>query len=177
MDSPAQDRVRFPTSRVSHVASRIGAVLDVCCPSVVISAAAAGADLVMLDEAQVRRVPVHILVPLSTELFVERSVADCGGDWVERFHRVLDHATGDPASMVEHLELDPHSDWYLKANELLVQRAVELAGPRSAIALTVRPVEGEEPPSATDDFATRAIDAGLLVLSIDPRPDHDAVVV
>ncbi|HEX4982879.1 MAG TPA: hypothetical protein VFV63_14330 [Ilumatobacteraceae bacterium] len=169
----AEDRAepRFPTTQVGIVTEVIARALGDLRPSSVVSAAANGADLIVLAEAQRRGIATHVVLPLPANAFLETSVAGADPSWVEMYCRVLDTAGTSPGSTVETLDLDAESEWYLIANGLILQRARAVARHDEAIvAMTVRPTEGETPPSATDDFARLAAEAGLTVLTIDPRP-------
>jgi hypothetical protein len=161
---------RFPDSQVAIVAARVGRLFDALQPSGVVSAPAAGADLIVLDEARKRGIPLHVVLPIVATQFVTNSVVDHGNEWVARYRAILDHAHSDGRSTVWQGELVEHDGWYLDANSDLLRRAADIAGDQPVVALTIRPPAGETPPSATDDFADRAGRAGLLVLSLDPRP-------
>jgi prophage DNA circulation protein len=169
----AEDRTepRFPSARVGRVTTVIARALGDLRPSSVVSAAANGADLIVLAEAQRLAIATHVVLPLPAEAFLEASVAGSDPSWVELFCQVLDTAGTSPGSTIETLDLAAESTWYLVANGLILERARAVARPDEAIvAMTVRPTEGETPPSATDDFARLAEDAGLTVLTLDPRP-------
>lgn len=161
---------RFPRSQVAVVSARVGRLLDELRPAGVVSAPAAGADLIVLDEARHRGIPLHVVLSIDADEFVVTSVADHDSEWVERYREILDHARSDPGSTVWQGKMVEHDGWYLDANNELLLRAADIAGDQPVVALTIRPPAGETPPSATDDFADRAGRAGLLVLSLDPRP-------
>ena len=72
---------RFPSSQVPTVRTRVRQVLDTLRPSGVVSAAASGADLIVLEEAIIRSIAIHVVLPISREEFVNKSVADTGPDW------------------------------------------------------------------------------------------------
>jgi len=90
---------------------------------------------------------------------------------------VLEAATRPGSSVVE-LDGSADGDWLQEANDALVDLARRRAKDGEPIvALTIRPVNGDEPRSVTDDFAERAADAGWLVLTLDPRYAGDAARV
>lgn len=158
------------------VRERVGRVLDALCPSSVVSAAAAGADLIVLQEAIQRGIDVHVILPIAVQEFVDRSVSDAGPEWVSRFEAVLHHvSTHDRCSVMQGNGAGSGA-WYLAAHDQLLGRAETVAAGQAIVALTIRPPEGEDPPSATDDFAARAERLGLLVLCIDPRPGSATAV-
>ena len=140
------------------------------------SAAAAGADLIVLEEAIHRGIHTHVIVPIALDEFIHQSVIDAGPEWVGRLNVVLHHiSTHDGCSVAQGDGLGGHAG-FLAAHDQLLDRAKAVAGDDDIVALTVRPPEGEVPPSVTDDFAARAERLGWLVLCIDPRPDSSSVV-
>jgi hypothetical protein len=168
---------RFPPEWASSVADSVRRLLLALQPIGVVSAPAGGADLILLSEAQLLGIPVHILVAIPDDRFIVESVSDCGPEWVERFHDVLAKASADEASSIDRTDLGDQPKWYLAANELLLHRAAALAADQPVLALTVRPPGSESPPSATDDFARSAAERDLVVLSLDPRPNHSVITV
>jgi hypothetical protein len=155
---------------------RVARLLATLRPSDVVSAAAAGADLIVLEEAIQRGINAHVVLTIGRDEFVKQSVMDAGPEWVTRFETVVHHvSTVDGCSMMENDDAPSH-EWYLAAHVQLFGRAEALAAGGTIAALTIRPPEGEVPPSVTDDFAARAERMGLLVLSVDPRPASTATV-
>jgi hypothetical protein len=176
IDLPGRRIARFPSTQVPVVRARAARVLDTLRPSDVVSAAAAGADLIVLEETIRRGINAHVVLTIARDEFVKLSVADAGPDWVRRFEAVIEHiSTHDGSSLVQGDDAPDH-EWYLAAHDQLLDRAEVVAAGRAIAALTVRPPEGEDPPSVSDDFAVRAEHMGLLVLSIDPRPASTATV-
>jgi hypothetical protein len=175
----AEDRAepRFPIAQVGIVTAVIARTLRDLRPSAVVSAAANGADLIVLAEAQRLRIATHVVLPLPADEFLETSVAAHHPMWVEHYRRVLDTATTSPGSTVDTLDLASDPDWYLIANASILERARAVAFDGEAIiAMTVRPTEGETPPSAADEFARLASELGLTVLTLDPRPGRTQVL-
>ena len=168
---------RFPSTQVPVVRARVARVLDAFRPSDVVSAAAAGADLIVLEEAIHRGINAHVVLPIAAEEFVNQSVSDAGAEWVSRFRAVLQHVSNSNGCSL--LQGDEASDeaWYLAGHDQILTRAETVAGGEAIVALTVRPPEGEIPPSVTDRFAMRAERMGLLELCIDPRPGSSAAVM
>jgi hypothetical protein len=170
IDPPDRREPRFPASQVGAVGARVGRLLDVMRPTGLVSAPAAGADLIVLDEARRRSIPLHVFVPIDADAFVRASVADHDAEWLVLFETVMSHARDDSRSSVYRCDGGAEADWYLQAQHGLLAHAVEIAAGDLVVALTVRPPAGENPHSATDVFADRAGRAGLIVLTVDPRP-------
>jgi hypothetical protein len=172
IDGRSRAVTRFSASAVPAVRHRVRLVLSTLHPVRVVSNAAAGADLIVLHEAQQLGLPVDVLIPIETGEFVRQSVADLGEEWVATFDAVVRHANDDPHSDVIVSDAAVSSDWYEAANHRLLQRALSVAAARSpptpVLALTIRPPRTAGEVSMTDHFADLAQHAGLLVVTLDP---------
>jgi hypothetical protein len=176
IDLANRRRQRFPSTQVPAVRSRVSRLLEAMQPSDVVSVAAAGADLIVLEEAIRREINAHVVLPIALAQFVDQSVIDAGPEWGVRFDAVLHHVSTHDGCTVMQGGGDPNVNWYLAAHDQLLSRAEEIAGGQTIVALTIRPPEGEVPPSVTDEFASRAERMGMLVLTIDPRPGSATTV-
>lgn len=76
----------------ARVRAEIGAMLDRVRPGMVFGALAAGSDILIAEMAIAAGARLHVVLPTSIEAFREISVAHFGGDWAERFDRLLDDA-------------------------------------------------------------------------------------
>ena len=170
IDGPDRARARFPFDREQAVADRLGELLDVLAPEALVTSAAAGADLLMVEAAEKRQIPVHLVLPFPRARFRALSVKDQGPRWVSAFDHAVERAERT-SSLVE-LDLEPDVDGLLAGNQALLDHASALA--RSGLlAVAVHPPGGEAPPSVTDDFVRRAGDAGLFVIEVDPRGSRE----
>jgi hypothetical protein len=168
VDAPDRPRPRFPEADVPWVSARAGRLLDLLRPQGVVTAAAAGADLLLIREALQRGIAVHVVLPFDRHTFRDLSVADLGNSWGAEYDRVLAAVTTDTAcSLVEH-DFAPDDVGFKAGNACLVERARELAGD-DVVAVVVRPFGGEEPPRVTDGLVTLARAEGWFVVEIDPR--------
>jgi hypothetical protein len=96
---------------------------------------------------------------------------------VTEFDEVLARAEADPRSDVVPVELDAEGEWFHEANVRLLDLATRLAhdaGDVPLLAFTIRPLPNGDGPSVTDHFADLAAQAGLMVLTLDPRPGAGA---
>ena len=173
IDVPGRATDRFPARQVAIVGESVRQLLATLRPTGVVSAAAAGADLIVLRLAQELAIPVHVLMPIDRDEFMRQSVLDNGQGWVAEFDQVLARAEVDPHSDVVTMELDADGEWFHEANVRLLDLATRLAheaGDAPLLAFTIRPRPGDDRPSVTDQFADLAAQAGVLVLTLDPRP-------
>jgi hypothetical protein len=162
---------RFPESQVAFVEERLARLLGALRPRVVVSAAAAGADLLLLEKALTTEGvgEVHVVLPFSATRFRETSVADRGGAWTERFDRLLALVEEREGSHVYEHAKSPDDAGFRAGNRLLVEHARAEASDEGVLALAVRPRPGDTEPSITDDFVTVARMHDLTVIDIDPR--------
>lgn len=166
IDVPGRGAPRFPPDRVPDVARRVAELLDVLRPDGLVTAMAAGADLLFAQAAMERGLPLHVVLPFDSGRFRAESVEDQGGRWVEAYDAVLDHVRSAPDCSLEELDLTPDVVGYRAGNDGLLERARALGG-RRVLAVAVRPRASTEG-SVVDDFVAKAEGAGLFVLEVDP---------
>jgi hypothetical protein len=160
---------RFPESQVPFVRERLARLLEALRPRVVVSAAAAGADLLLLEQAlAIKEVAVHVVLPFAARRFREASVADRGGAWIGRYDRVLALVRERQGSQVyEHGE-SPDDAGFRAGNRLLVEHARQVADGDGVLGLAVRPRPSDAELSITDDFVAVAGMQEITVIDIDP---------
>jgi hypothetical protein len=158
---------RFPPERERSVRERFDALLDLVAPEGVVTSAAAGADLLLVEAAMARSISVHLVLPFSPERFREESVADRGERWVRSYDDAVGAVSDDGRGSILVLDLQPDDEGFRAANGVLIEHACSLA-PGRVLAVTVRPRCGGKTPSVTDDFVQRAETVGLFVVEIDP---------
>ena len=92
IDSPGKRR-RFPQEAEEIVRKKIHERLDKLQSTCGYSSAACGTDILFLEAMQERGGETHIFLPFSKDKFIQTSVHREGTDWINRFEKVLDHAT------------------------------------------------------------------------------------
>lgn len=144
---------------------RLEILLKELAPNGVVTAAASGSDLILLDAAQQMSIATHIVLPLAPADFRASSVADQGSRWARRYDHIMQSATSVTIDDTSEAE-DP----YVAGNASILARAAALAAAHDDVvtALVVRPDPNGSAPSVTDDFALRATRLGYSLLSIDP---------
>ena len=177
LDLPGRGNSRFAASAVQRVTGQVETLLAALKPRRLVSAPAAGADLIVLGVAQRLGIPVHIVLGLPIADFVAQSVADHQPVWMDRFERVIQRAADSHIDVVESLDFGHLEQWWFATNSYLIRRVGELAaefGDPTIVALTIRSLQLEVPPSATDDLALKASAAGWPVITVDPGPPAHA---
>lgn len=89
VDPICSKRPAFPLEAVSLVSARIEAYLRRVAPAAVFSAAACGADLLILRAAGRLGIPRTVVLPFDRDLFRKTSVLDRRGYW-EDYDNILD---------------------------------------------------------------------------------------
>jgi hypothetical protein len=179
-DAPGRSEPRFPAESRDRVTTSTARLLKALKPTLVVSAPASGADLIVLGEARKLRIPVHVL-PLPAQDFLDASVADGGPEWVDRYRRLLSAADRNERDTVERRDLSSVADWWLAANEWIVKVGAKAArqptgSVEPVLALTIRPIGVSGPASVTDHLADLAAARGWPVLTIDPRPNDPETI-
>lgn len=166
VDAPDRPEPRLPAAAVPRLADRLGALLDLLQPEVVVTAAASGADLLLVEQAHARGIAVELVLPCPVDRFRDASVADQGERWLRSFDAEVRHARSDPRWKLVELGHLPDDEGFRAGNQALVDHARALSD--RVLAVVVRPKCSGGAPGMTDDFAERAQSAGLFVLEIDP---------
>lgn len=168
VDPPDATQTRFPDQQVNEVAARLNTFIGALRPRVVVSAAAAGADLILLEAALAHGCHIHVVLPFRAERFRAESVADRGNAWLIRYDRVLEQARSRPGCQIIEHDEQPDDAGYRQGNHLLLEHAATVAGDDGILALAIQPPARTGGSSVTDDFAQRAMQRGLAVIDIDP---------
>jgi len=162
IDEADRDPPRFPPEHAADIGHRLELLFRALRPDRLVSAAAAGADLLALEAAFAAGVPTTIALPLLRDEFRRRSVEDQGGDWVSRYDAALARAR----EVVEH-DLSDRDDWYLEGNEVILDEAARLRDGGDVIVVAVRAGSA----SASDDLVERAAARGWASIDLDPSID------
>jgi hypothetical protein len=172
IDAADAQQVHFPLDAVPLVRSRVGTFFDtLASPKVLlVASAAAGADLLTLDEALRRGIRFRIVLPARPDAFRTASVDDRPGNWGTIFERVIAQVAGS-ADLVILNSLESTDDPYARATQRLVAEGTAAAGHDcSLIALVI----WDGVPRGTKDYSAQlkrlAIAQGATVREILTRP-------
>lgn len=154
----------LPDAALPGLAARVGRLLDALCPCAVVGAAAAGADLIVLEAALARGCPAEVVLPADRAAFRATSVADVDGLWGPRYDRAI---AAPGVDVREHDVPGPGAQRYLDGNGLVLDRAAELGAGASVVALGVFEAarDGED---VTAAFLCEARRRGLATLRLGP---------
>lgn len=171
VDVPDRATGLFPVERDGSVYRRLYLLMMELRPRLVVTAAAGGADLLMLRVAEDLFIPRLVALPLPVADFVQRSVADQGDRWVEAFAHSL-----SCAETVVTTDLSEHDDWWQRGNDLLHDCAVDASvrcNGSAAESITAVVVRSSRCPgsSGTADFAAKAAGWGWPIHVVDPLED------
>jgi hypothetical protein len=186
IDKTDQSHARFPKNRVGSVYRRSYLYLLERRPRAFVSAAANGADLIVLRAAEDLFIPFHVVLPIAIDMFRHKSVDDRGPEWGEAFDRAIDRAE----SIITASDLAEFDDWYLRGNDFILDTASSMAdqcrnGTNEGTAKTAgEGTDGQyrvealavltsDPTQvgATGDFVTKAAGRNWPVHTIDPLAD------
>jgi hypothetical protein len=162
IDAPDTSVVRFPPQNVPKVRKKIQQLLAGQKPLAIVSAAACGADLLLLDVAGEIHVRRYVLLPSEPEEFRVSSVTDRPGNWGELYSKVL------RTSKVEVLKLPKGQEGYLETNLKLLDRGEMLAKQEhtTVSALVVWNQESRGPGDVTAHFLEQAKLRKMPILEI-----------
>jgi hypothetical protein len=162
VDAPDSTVARFPPQNVLEVRERIRQLIMNQKPLAIVSAAACGVDLLLLDVEREMDVPRYILLPTAPEKFRVSSVTDRPGNWRKLYSKALRD------SKVEILRLPDGQEGYLETNLKLLDRAQVLAKQaRTAVsALVVWNRSSRGPDDVTEHFLEQAELRKMPILEI-----------
>jgi hypothetical protein len=120
---------RFPEANEELVRARIREMLEQQLPSVLVTSAASGADLIGLEEAGAKRVRRRVVLPLEAGYFRATSVANQGEKWGARFDavRLGLESSGDFFVAPAATENEPDQEAYLRVVRTLLDESLSLA--------------------------------------------------
>ena len=169
IDRPDRNEPRFPAWAEPNAREAIHAVIAGLAwmqpgTTVGLAAAASGGDLLFHECCEQLGIPTRVLLALPQEKFEAESVAPAGGDWVARYHALLDKAGRRLRVMREGDGLleGPTENLWQRANLWMIEEAGRLATERALLALW----DGNagDGPGGTAHFLEIAGQCGIRVL-------------
>jgi hypothetical protein len=126
IDAPESPNPRFPLKNVPLVRERLRHFFSINVVTAFVSSAACGADLLALEEAHGRGIPIRIVLPFHPQRFRETSVADRPGGWCRLYDRIYAEADSRHAVTVLASENEGEAA-YLAVNDAILNEAASLA--------------------------------------------------
>jgi hypothetical protein len=126
IDRPGTTPPRFPATQVPAVREKIADLLLRERAVALVASAARGADIIGLEQAERLGLRRRVVLPFPPAQFRDRSVADCPGDWVSAFDRLVAAAAsiGDLVVLEEPLV---HNRPFAAANAAIIRESKHLA--------------------------------------------------
>ena len=136
VDAPDRPAPRFPAQKASAAGERIAAALEACDAGpadLALTQGAAGGDLLFVEACEQRRVPVRLLLPLSLDEFLVRSVRPSrdGSTWEQRLRDAIGRLHVPPLEAPKVLgALREGADPFVRGNEWLLDHALAFGADR-----------------------------------------------
>lgn len=168
VDAPDASEPRLPEANVDRVRQRIHDFLRAKGASVLVCAAACGADMLGLEAAEELGIRRRIVLPCARAVFRRTSVADRAGNWGERYDKIISEVDqlGDLLEL-NHCTEDDRA--YTAANREVLEEAVRVAREKGDKATAVLVWDGRVKKSR-DYTQLFAADARLLGLAVEEIP-------
>ena len=133
-------------------------------PTIGLSAAASGGDLLFLEVCAELGIPTRVMLALPVDQFLAESVAPAGPDWVRRFNAMAERHSPESLCIMgqrDGLMQGETGNIWLRANLWMIEEAVELAPERMLLALW----DGKagDGPGGTDHLVQAALKLGVRV--------------
>jgi hypothetical protein len=121
--------LRFPEANEELVRERVRSMLEQHLPDTIVASAAAGADLIVLEEAGARGIRRRVILPHAVDYFRATSVADQGEHWGRRFDTVRSQVESEGDLLVHPAarEDEPDQEAYLRVVRALLDESLALA--------------------------------------------------
>lgn len=167
VDAPDASQQRFPAENAQKVKQQITDVLQTHDACAVVCAAACGADILALEAAEELGLRRRIVLPFDKATFRASSVTDRGGDWGERYDRIIAQveAAGD---LIEFTHDKDDDQTYFTGNLDILDQTQRLAQElkTDAAALVVWNGESRGDNDVTGHFKQEAEACGMGVAEI-----------
>jgi hypothetical protein len=168
VDARGAAEARLPEANAAEVRRRIYNFLRAKNASVLVSAAACGADILGLEAADELGVRRRIVLPCARAVFRRTSVADRPGDWAVRYDKIISEVDrlGDLLEL-NHCTEDDRA--YAATNREVLEEAVRIARENHDSASAVLVWDGKAK-SSRDYTQLFGVDARHLGLPVEEIP-------
>jgi hypothetical protein len=167
IDAPDAPERRFPPSAETLVAAALRDQFRALNATVLVCAAACGADLIAIETATATGLRVRIVLPTDSATFRAKSVVDRGSSWGERFDRAIVAAVAnDDLIVLGHERVDGPA--IAHTNEAILDEAHRIAERtgQDLVAIAVWNGTSNRPNDASAAFIRAAAARHLSVIEI-----------
>ena len=166
VDAPDAEEKRFSPENIERVRREIRDFLKAENATVLVCAAACGADILASEEAGALGIRRRVVLPYDKVTFKHSSVIDRPGDWGERYDHILAEVDSKGDLIVDDYDEDEES--YFAANHDILDQAEELAEEtgQQLAALVVWNGQARGDEDVTGHFLEEAKQRGLKVTEI-----------
>jgi hypothetical protein len=148
IDAADAAQSRFPENRIAAVRSALRELFIEEKISLLVCAAASGADLLALEAAQALGIRCRIVLPFDPERFRSTSVVDTSQLWAKIYDPAISKARADGDLLVLN-HVGPDEQAYRRTTSVIISEAKLAALPSAAIAILV----WDGLPRGSHDFA------------------------
>lgn len=121
IDHPTRPRPRFPALIENQVRAAIAGAIQTLNAKIGFCSLACGSDILFAESMAAAGGEVNIWLPFAKEDFIEASVRFAGGDWLERFERLVARF---PVNYITHEPYGGHDDLFSFQNRVIFGSAV-----------------------------------------------------
>jgi hypothetical protein len=167
IDAEDAAEVRFPQDAEARVAKEIRTVLSDLRATVLVCAAACGADILALEGAAQLGIRRHVVLPFDRRTFRETSVVDRPGEWGDRYDSQMDEIERNGDEVVLGFGVKDASA-FTATNDHILKEAEEIARNLgvAAGAIVAWDEKSRGPDDVTEHFLKAAREAGLRPVEI-----------
>ncbi len=167
IDAPNADQRHFPPENADRVGQQISDFLKSANASVLVCAAACGADILALEAAAELGLRRRVVLPYDKETFKRSSVVDRSGDWGRRFDRIIADVESN-GELVEYDYEEGQEETFFATNHDILDEAEGLAEEmdRALSVLVVWDGRSRGEDDVTGHFLEEAKQRGLKVSEI-----------
>lgn len=151
VDTPSQREIQFPLSNIDMVREQIASYFQKYEINFLICSAACGADLIALDVALQKGIRFAVILPFNVDTFVETSVVDRPGPWLEIFDRIIQASSTQ--GQIINLNLSRNQlDAFSIVNEAIFNFGLKIDGLKFLMAIVVWEGHPRNGPDHTSEF-------------------------
>jgi hypothetical protein len=109
IDHPSRQTPRFPAAIENEVRESLVGAIRTMNAGIGYCSLACGSDIMFVEAMEQAGAEVHIFIPFAKDDFIEASVRFAGGEWLERFERLVSRF---PVTYITHDRYDGHDDLF-----------------------------------------------------------------